>query len=355
MKKLLIINSTLERSGLTSVIYNLVKYLDTSKIEIHILTLSAEPKFSRLADFKSLPIFLHSIELKGLKRYFGLGKSVQPIIEKIAPNYIHSFAFRGVLAAVFSQSGIPIVSTIQADLEKNYKVDYGIFAGKLLSILELHFIKRANIITVCSDSLLEIYKGLGPLKYIPNGVSTIDYKPFTQDEKLIGKEKLQLTSFCKVFISTGILNERKDPITIIRAFKKLNNPKWAFILLGDGPLMDNCKKESEGFFNIFIIGKVNDVRSYLGASDIFISASRSEGLPNAALEAGFMGLNLLLSNMPSHQEIMRNASQGISLFEVGDVAGLTELMHLGSLDNAKLDKKFTAKEMALSFQEIYFQ
>ncbi|MCG9879511.1 MAG: glycosyltransferase family 4 protein [Bacteroidia bacterium] len=353
MIRVLIINSSLERSGLTNVIYNLVKYIDYTQFELHILTLSEEPEFSRLKEFSKFPIHFHELNLIGVKRYIGLSKSVQPIIEKVAPDLIHTFAFRGVLAAASLSKKYKVVSTIQADLEKNYKADYGFWAGKIMAQLELYWLKKMSIRTVCSSSLIDLYKHIGELKYIPNGVCTEDYFFATKSEKVRYKKELKLERFRKVFISTGILNDRKNPICVINAFKKISDGTMALLIVGDGELMDACKAAIGGDVNIFLLGKKADVRPYLAASEVFISASWSEGLPNASLEAGFMGLTLVLSDILPHREIASEASAGVILFEPGNAEELAKILSKKEHESAQLDKKFEAKNMSNSFQELY--
>lgn len=353
MIRVLVINSSLERSGLTNVIYNLIKYLDFSRYELHILTLSEETEFSRYQEFTKFPIQFHCSSLSGYKNYIGLKKSVQPFIEKVKPHIIHTFAFRGVLAAYKWAGEYKVVSTIQADLEKNYVADYGFLAGKLMSKAELFMLRRMAVRTVCSLELMQLYKHIGSLTYIPNGVCTQDYAKVNNIDKAKFKETLQLNQYEKIFISTGILNERKNPLCIIRAFKKISNATNALIILGDGSLMEACKTEIGSDINIFLLGKKADVRPYLAASDVFISASWSEGLPNASLEAGFMGLSLLLSNILPHYEIASQSNGGVHLFEPGNVDDLAKLMQQNSMEAAQLHEQFSAQCMSNSFQELY--
>ena len=55
-----------------------------------------------------------------------------------------------------------------------------------------------------------------------------------------------------------------------------------------------------------------DVLPYLQAVDYFISASSDEGLPNSVLEALATGLPVLLSDIPSHREILeRTHNSGV--------------------------------------------
>ena len=69
--------------------------------------------------------------------------------------------------------------------------------------------------------------------------------------------------------------------------------------------------------NILMLGYQNNVIDYYLASDIYISASCSEGFSMSILEALSAGNLLLLSNIPSHNEMI-NLESSIYLGETFD-------------------------------------
>lgn len=164
-----------------------------------------------------------------------------------------------------------------------------------------------------------------------------------------------------VIISSGNLSERKDPITLLRAFNQADlKSKAQLLVLGDGPLEKECKEFENN--SIKLIGRVENVHEYLMASDIFVSASKAEGLPMAVLEAIASGLYVILSNIDSHIEVLEKDHNIGEIFKVEDVNQLTEI--LNNICNIDLktkamqirnvfEKYFTAKIMSQSYQRIY--
>lgn len=355
MVKILIINSTLERSGLTNVIFNLVKYLDKSKFEVHILTLSAEPEFSRLNDFVQLGIFNHSLNLEGISRFSLKSNYIAGKIKSIGPAIIHTFSFRGNILAEKNCGQIPRIVTIQADLKDNYRVDYGFVLGNLMAQYELRSAKSANVITVCSLKLKSEYHRVGKLEVIQNGVCTEVYSPTNELKKLNLRKSLGLNSSDQVFICTGLINQRKDSLTVVKAFMEANGKNKSLLMVGDGPLLDECKSLAQNYPSIIFTGKVSNVIDYLSASDFFISASKSEGMPNAVLEAGFVGLNLILNDIPPHREISSQGGLGIHFFEPSSISALSQLITIAKVEPIVMNAIYTAKSMAASYEDVYLK
>lgn len=66
-----------------------------------------------------------------------------------------------------------------------------------------------------------------------------------------------------------------------------------------------------------------DVGTYYKNADIFLSASRTEGMPYAVLEAAFCGLPLVLSDIAPHAQLLLPQA---ALFPVGDPDALFEVL-----------------------------
>ena len=124
--------------------------------------------------------------------------------------------------------------------------------------------------------------------------------------------------------------------------------------------MEECKKLSND--NIILKGNVDNVNDYLTASDYYISASESEGLPNSVLEAGRSGLNLILSDIPQHKEVFEKQLHFTSLFNVGDVETLTNLLDYQIKTNKSvmnielanyIEENFSHEVMSSKYQELY--
>ena len=107
---------------------------------------------------------------------------------------------------------------------------------------------------------------------------------------------------------------------------------------------------------------VDNVEEYLHASDIYISSSKSEGLPNGVLEAMACGLPLIVSNIPQHTEIIElNKKSGLT-YRLGDIDDLKEkinqmliqdLIAMGNESNKVVIQDLSAELMSKRYQDIY--
>ncbi len=95
-------------------------------------------------------------------------------------------------------------------------------------------------------------------------------------------------------------------------------------ILGDGINRDNLMKKYCNASNVIFTGSVSNVEEYLAASDVYISTSKSEGLPNGVLEAMAVGLPVLLSDIPQHKEIFEVDENIGVLYKLGNLTSLID-------------------------------
>ena len=125
--------------------------------------------------------------------------------------------------------------------------------------------------------------------------------------------------------------------------------------------MKNLKSLSSA--NTIFTGQVVNVADYLVNSDFFVSASFSEGMPNAALEALRCGLPCFLSKIPSHEELRDIVPKSAVLFDLDatcsnlcDFLGrYSELFpsDAGSLARLYAENLLSAKASSINYQRHY--
>lgn len=132
-------------------------------------------------------------------------------------------------------------------------------------------------------------------------------------------------------LSVGRLSSEKGFDNLIRAFSMVHEayPGWQLTILGEGPQRTQLEKlRDELGLNrqIDLPGQVKDVESRLMRAGLVVQASRSEGFPNALLEAMGMGAPVISTDCHSGPaEIISDGMNG-RLVPVDDVQALAECM-----------------------------
>lgn len=211
----------------------------------------------------------------------------------------------------------------------------------------------------------EICKRYGiELKVIYNGIPKEYYKCSTENERNEFRIKLDLPLDKKIFVFVGYLIFRKDPFTVIKAFLNSKNAENSILLIiGDGPLMNECKLLCKNKENtIKFLGNLPSTLNYLKASDFYISSAYSEGLPTSVMEAMGCGLPVILSSIKPHEELVYNIENYKYLFPVNNSNILSLKIDEIADDNyeilrnkcrAVVSDNINSEIMAKNYQKIY--
>ena len=353
-KKILYLVPHLENKGPTVQLLYLIKYLNRKEFDPVIVTLFKEKEDT--IDYKFKKLNIRVISLNGKRSSIvNLRKKLQSVIIKEDPAIIHSNSV--VTDIVYSPlvSNVSVVTTQHNYIYSDLLAAYGKLLGLLLCFFERKFLKKNITIVSCSKTVQNKYKGVGiKTKCIQNGIEINQWENnLISKEKL--REKLGLPSNAHIFLSTGLLIKRKNPLLIIKAFNSAHIKNSYLVMLGDGSESSVCKKEARDNPHIMFTGKVSNVKSYLYASDTFISVSNAEGLPYSVLEAECTGIKMILSDIPEHREAT-NSSDLISFTPVSDKKALTDKMITSAKNKKSFHynmQNFTAKTMSTKYQEIY--
>lgn len=363
--KILYVLNTCRNCGPVQVIFNIIKNLDYSKYEPIILTLAKEPHDSKIDEI--LPYVSKHILCETHKKdiIFNRIDYLKKCINQISPDVIHT---TGVFPDFAISKILPNsqIITMHNYAPFDYVSEYGLLIGHVLKCLQYSAVRKARKTIACSESLSKLYSNEGfNFKYIRNGIDVKKFNKYKKAEKMMLREKLGLKKEPFTFIYTGRFIKRKNVNYMVDGFSRVygNNPKIQFILLGDGPKLLALKKKYKKIDNIVFMGNVADVNEYLAASDAYISASKSEGMPNAVLEAMACGLPVLLSDILQHKEIMvrRGRGDGVTVFSLkqrNDYYNKLQTIYQNARTkgydaryNVKLN--FNSKNMSMQYQAEY--
>jgi len=261
---------------------------------------------------------------------------------------VHS---HGLLSDYFcaKTKGVYKISTVHCNMFIDYPLQYGFVKGYLMAKAHAEILKSMDLVVACSETIRRDLerKGIRSIAVL-NGI-----KPNTT-----GKENSNVGK--KIFVTGNQFVKRKNIEVGIKGFlssrASMDSEYWLF---GDGPLLGEYRDKYRKVPNIVFHGHVSNFYDYLRQGNVYISASLYEGMPLAILEAMSMGLYVLASRIPSHEEIFEKKIEG-ELFNPYNEMDLAEKIdridQVGSERNVEIYKKhFTAEGMASRYLEIYRQ
>lgn len=159
-----------------------------------------------------------------------------------------------------------------------------------------------------------------------------------------------------VGIWVGSLDERKDPLTVVRAAE---HASVALLVVGDGPLRLQAERAARSF--VRVLGHRDDVPRLLAAADFFVHTPSREGLAFSLLEAMACGLPAVVTEIAENVEAIGDAGVAVPW---GDEAALTAALRrlaeneseratLGARARKRVAERFTADEMIARTCAIY--
>lgn len=361
--KVLYIITSFKQSGPINQLYYIIKNLDRSVFEPYLLKLNNENNSDEIEEKYNNYVDCELVNTSKLDILIGRSSTIKKRINQIRPDIIHTLGlFPDYLVERLGYKNH--ILTLRDFCYVGHIDKYGLIRGKLMIAMQEYVMKHCKSVITCSESLSDLYyeKLNRRFPYIRNGV---DVRLFSKPTKL-EKEKCKLSfGFSPndlLFIYSGQFIDRKNQGFVIDAFKKVNNKDYKLLLLGDGPLLEDCKRKAIGDDRIIFTGNVKNVHEYLIASDIYLSTSKSEGMPNGVLEAMATGLPVLLSDIDQHKEIFSVCKDIGYLFELDDLQSLIEAIEtvnpeefekIGNCAFETVNHYFSDSYMSMQYQSKY--
>jgi D-glycero-D-manno-heptose 1,7-bisphosphate phosphatase len=185
------------------------------------------------------------------------------------------------------------------------------------------FQHRTARVLVNSESIAETLEREGlclpreMIEVIPNGLDGIELPAAARQAALADWPR----GAGPRIISVGELSERKNPIALLAALARVEEP-WRFLWIGDGPLREPARREAERLGiggRVRFLGATENARRWSACADLLILHSKSEGQPWSVLEAMVQGVPVVTS---PHRGLESLVEDGVSGAVAGDEEAL---------------------------------
>ena len=345
MKKIAFVISYITNNGPSNVVLDIINNLDQSKYQITLITLFSGNSNEILDILRKKNVSVYTCsKMSKMKCLLGDSKEFDEYIRSHDFDIIHSHGLiPDVLNANVSTSAKKI-STLHNVMFEDYAQAYGKLQAKLYIHIHLKALRKLDMNVCCSRSVYNAMKKyLEKITYVTNGIKPIEVN------SNVSREELDLPNDVLVFIYSGVLTNRKNVELLIQDFVSCHNENEYLLIMGDGPTRKQCEDYADS--HVKFLGFQKNPVSYYNLSDIYISASKSEGFSISVLEALSCGLGLMLSDIPSHHEVITMSD---NLF-LGQLFSIDPKNHRMSFANAlaEMECNKIEKEKIKEFQRQY--
>lgn len=302
-------------AGAQTHLLTLATGLDRRRFEPSITCLIREGELAK--DVRSAGIGLDAL---GLRRIYGWRalRSLAATVGRwrrerpaVVHTYLSSANIFGAIAARLA--GVPCLVTSRRDT--------GFGDGLAIAVVQSWTSRWASRVVCVSEDVGRIvsrreHLSAPKLLVIPNGIDLERFSPRGRREEV--RRALGVPPEASVVLQVGHLLPVKGTDILIEAAPRIlaAAPRACFVIAGGGPLGPKLRQRVTelGLADRFLfVGFHGDVPDLLEAADLFVQPSRSEGQPNALLEAMAMGCACVATRVGGIPEL---AADGVDVLLV---------------------------------------
>ncbi len=263
------------------------------------------------------------------------------IIRDYDPLVIHSFLFHANLACRFARllCGFPgrrLVCEIQtAEIERKWHLT----VDRYTHWLSAFTIGNSQSVVDHLHEHARIPKGR--LRLVPGGVNVERISAANRLEPA----ELGVAQSDKVLLWVGRIDPVKGLDILLAALARIvENLPVKLLIAGDGEHRKAVEADVSKFRlqdRVVFLGRRNDVDRLCKSADLFVFPSRTEGMPNALLEAMAASLPVVTANVPGCRDLVTNGQTGW-LVEAEDVEGLAQAI-VDAFEKPDLTREMVAR------------
>lgn len=245
------------------------------------------------------------------------------VFRKEKPQMVHSITPKAGLLSMIAAwiCRVPVrlhtFTGLVFPTEKGLKQKILILTDKITCACATHIVPEGEGV---KNDLINYKITRKPLSVLGYGnIKGIDLETFDpKSEEVISSASKISDPGCFTFVYVGRLVKDKGINELVEAFVRLNaeNANTRLVLVGtdedeSDPLLPETLKMIKKHPCIQGVGRQNDVRHWLLASDVLVHPSYREGFPNVVIEAGAMGLPSIVTDINGSREIITHKENGV--------------------------------------------
>lgn len=355
MRRIAYVINYIVKGGPSAVVLNMIHNLDRIRFEPVLITLFEGNDSDIINKEKNAGLKIIECGQKSRSQFLLHGLSgYRKILEDNHIDIVHGHGFIPDVMNARIGKEFKTISTAHNIMFEDYPLNYGNLKGLVYCAIHLWAMRRLSQVVCCSKSVYDVMKKYLPgCQYIENGIEDFTYSC------QVSRADLQIPEDAIIFLYAGYLIPRKRVPFLVENFVKCHGPNEYLLILGMGEDEDLCKSLADN--HVIFAGFQTNPYQYMAISDIYTSASSSEGFSISVLEAMHCGLGLFLSDISSHREVVEGTS-GLYVGELFSEDNFTEkyatlVQSISKIDKGLIrayqGKKLSAKAMMDRYMKIY--
>lgn len=281
-----------------------------------------------------------ALHLNSAKSFLSSSRKYQRLIKSFRPDIVHAHMVHANIFARLNRPLCPVPKLICTAHNSNEGSRARMFAYCLTNHLSD---VNTNVSQEATEAL--IAKGAFSENNVRTVYNGINLKNFKKNQGSMDLDKNALN-----VISVGRFNVQKDYPNLINAFailRKNNNRAIKLTIVGDGelrPQIESLIKQLNLDTDITLLGRRSDIPELLSQADIFVLASKHEGLPTVVIEAMACECYVIATDCGGSAEILGDTGQLVPIQDSQALANaLQEIINLSEEDIAENNKKARAR------------
>lgn len=286
-------------------------------------------------------------------------RDIQEIIQRERPDILHVNSSKaGILGALAGRlGGVPLI--IFTAHGWAFNEDRPVWQKLSLKILHwLTVLLSHQTIAVSHQVKAQMNWPLvqNKIVVIHNGRAIDDLLSYDEGRTFVIRKEPRLRNFQNDFWTMTIaeLHPVKRHEAVIEVMKKLADAgvNIRHLIIGDGETREMLRTQIDALGlqeHVFLLGRIDEASRYLRAADLFVLASRSEGLPYVLIEALQAGVPIVATKVGGIPEVVVDGVSGILTEPLDNKALFEAIFSLVQSETKRQELAQNAQKRALEF------
>jgi glycosyltransferase involved in cell wall biosynthesis len=227
-------------------------------------------------------------------------------------NLVQSHTFKGNLAAfmIYRRTRWPWVAFAHGYTQDRWR-------ARLYNRADQQLMRKPSHVCAVAEPIAQIVRRAGrrgPISIIPNAIEAAVAPP-SADERQELRSSFGLEPQHFVLACLGRLSREKGVDVLLAAVREfvVENPEMRVLIAGTGPEAGALARMASApnlADSVRLLGWIPRPQQLMAAADLVVLPSRSEGLPNVALESYEVGTPVLATNVGAVSQVILEGQTG---------------------------------------------